>query len=300
LKVGATTTGLNICPDSSPIFFCATALREISNGSLRLNLGLYSDLMARLSPIFYRLCWLGGRFTFLCTMNLRVLRLETAERQGPYVLAITHLSHLEPFLVTTAMWRKIDFIARIEFYRHRVLAWMLRKLNAIKVNRQGVAANTVRTALDRLKMGRIVGIFPEGGVSRGTSSVCLGGPIKLGVALIACRAGVPVVPCVVVGTHELNQVKPWLPFKRAHVWMAFGDPIAPIDPGTTRASRKAAYAAVGGQLQQSMMQLYQELCQTYALQNMAGETFAEPATASRPTDVRNADNQSDMQESSAA
>ncbi|QOV91470.1 lysophospholipid acyltransferase family protein [Humisphaera borealis] len=215
-------------------------------------------------------------------MNLRVLRAHLAERDGPYVLAVSHLSHIEPFIVATSMKRQIDFVARVEFYRYRVLAWTLKKLNAIKVIRQGVAANTVRTALDRLRIGRIVGIFPEGGVTRGEASVCLGGPIKLGAALIACRAGVPIIPCVIVGTHELNRVGPWLPFKRAHAWMAFGEPIAPISPGSTRTSRKAAYAEMGRQVQQGMMSLYRELCDTYDLQGMAGETYAEPATASRP------------------
>lgn len=233
--------------------------------------------------MFYRLCHLGGRFTFFCTMNLRVLHGDRARREGPFVLAVTHLSHLEPFIVATVLERHVDFIARIEFYRYRVLAWMLRKLNAIKVNRQGVAANTIRTAINRLRLGRIVGIFPEGGVCRGDASVCLGGPIKLGAALIACRANVPIVPCVILGSHELNRVKPWLPFKNAKTWMAYGEPIAPIDPGTTRASRKAAYAEIGRQLQTSMMSLYRELCERYGLRDMAGETFAEAATASDPS-----------------
>jgi 1-acyl-sn-glycerol-3-phosphate acyltransferase len=237
-----------------------------------------------LPPLLYRLGWFGTRFTFVCTMNLRVIRLEIANRPGPYVLACSHLSNLEPFLIGTAMRRKIDFMARVEFYQYRVLAWGLYALDAFKVIRQGVPVSAIRTALDRLRRGRIVGIFPEGGVSRGRSSVCLGGPIKLGAAMIACRANVPVVPCVVLGTHELNRVGPWLPFKRAHAWMAFGEPIPPIDPGTTHASRKAAYAEVGRRIQAGMAALYAELCQTYGLTEMAGETFAEAATASMPHD----------------
>jgi 1-acyl-sn-glycerol-3-phosphate acyltransferase len=45
--------------------------------------------------------------------------------------------------------------------------------------------------------------------------------------------------------------------------MAFGEPIEPVDPGATRASRKAAYAEVGRRVQASMMALYAELCETY-------------------------------------
>lgn len=238
--------------------------------------------MSRLPPLLYRLGWFGARFTFLCTMNLRVLRLELADRPGPYVLACSHLGNLEPFLIGTAMRRKVDFMARVEFYDHRVLAWGLYALDAFKVIRQGVPVSAMRTALERLRRGRIVGIFPEGGVSRGRNSVCLGGPIKLGAAMIACRARVPIVPCVVLGTHELNRVRPWLPFKRAHAWMAFGEPIDPVDPGTTRAGRKAAYAEVGRRVRAGMADLYAELCRTYDLTAPAGETYAEAATASVP------------------
>lgn len=216
----------------------------------------------------------------MCTMNARILHGERVQRRTPFVLAVSHLSHVEPFLVAAVVRRPIDFIARIEFYRYRVLAWMLRRLNAIKVNRTGVAANTIRTAISRLANGRIVGIFPEGGVTRGEASVCLGGPIKLGVAMIANNANVPVIPSVVLGTHELNRVAPWLPFKHAHIWMVFGEPIAPVASDGTRAGRRAARAELGGRISAAMQALYRELCQTYDLKDMAGETYAEAATAS--------------------
>ena len=215
-------------------------------------------------------------------MNLRAIGREHANQPGPYVLACSHLGHVEPFLVATVMRRKIDFVARIEFYRSRIVAFLLRSLDAIKVNRQGVSVSTIRTSLDRLRRGRIVGIFPEGGVSRGAASVCVGGPIKLGATLIACRAGVPIIPCVVLGSHELSKIGPWLPFKHAYVWMAFGEPIAPVNPGRTRATRRAAYAEMGKKLQASMMLLYHDLSQRYNLPDAAGETFAERDTASSP------------------
>ena len=258
-----------------------SAIRNPPTGAGRRP-ALYFQPVSWLPPLLYRLGWFGTRFTFFCTMNLRVLRVEIANRPGPYVLACTHLSNLEPFLIGTAMRRKIDFMSRAEFYQYRLLAWGLYALDAFKVIRQGVPVSAIRTALDRLRRGRIVGIFPEGGVSRGRNSVCLGGPIKPGAAMIACRARVPIVPCVVLGTHELNRVGPWLPFKRAHGWIAFGEPIPPPDPGTSRASRKAAYTELGRRVQAAMQDLYAELCSTYGLKDQAGETYAEAATASVP------------------
>ncbi|MDB5297304.1 MAG: putative acyltransferase [Phycisphaerales bacterium] len=236
----------------------------------------------RPSPILYRAARVGSRFAHACTINLRVLRPDVPARAGGYVLACTHLSHLEPILVATIVPRPIDYMARSEFFRPRPLAWALRAMGAFRVVRHGVPVEGIRTALARLAAGRVVGIFPEGGVARGRHSACLGGPIKLGVAMVACRAGVPVVPCVVLGTHELNRVGPWLPYKRAKAWVAFGDPIPPVDPGPTRATRRAAYAEVGRRVRASMVDLYADLCATYGLEGQAGETYAEPGTASEP------------------
>lgn len=219
---------------------------------------------------------------FVCTMNLFMIRRRVTDRRGPYILAVSHLSHLEPVFVGLMVRRRIDWIARIEFYRNRVAALLLNLLGAIKVNRQGVPVSTIRTSLERLRQGRVVGIFPEGGVTRGQASVCNGGPIKLGACLIACRAQVPIIPVVVIGIHELMCVEPWLPFKRAFSWMAFGEPIYPPPPGRTIKERRIAHRALGEQLRRAMQTLHSELCAKYQLGDRTGNTYAEPSTATSP------------------
>jgi 1-acyl-sn-glycerol-3-phosphate acyltransferase len=232
--------------------------------------------------LFYSVCWLSGRLVFLCTMNLRVLGRKFGQRRGPYILAVSHLSHLEPAFVALLVHRQVDWIARMEFYRNPIAAWLLHLLGAIKVNRQGVPVTTIRSSLERLRRGRVVGIFPEGGVTRGQASVCNGGPIKLGACLLACRAQVPIVPVVAVGIHELMRVEPWLPFRRAYVWMAFGEPIQPMNPGRTIAERHIACREMGDRLRAAMQALHRELCEEYALGDRTGATYAESSTATSP------------------
>ena len=67
----------------------------------------------------------------------------------------------------------------------------------------------------------MVGIFPEGGVASGKDSMCRGGRMKGGACLIARRANVPIIPCVILGVHTLNRVAPWIPFRRGHLWAIF-------------------------------------------------------------------------------
>jgi 1-acyl-sn-glycerol-3-phosphate acyltransferase len=209
--------------------------------------------------------WMGrafGRFCWLCTIRCGVIRPELAERDGGYIIACTHLSHLDPFLVSLLVRRPIDWMARIEFFRVRLIAWYMRSACAFPVRRFGVPVSAIRTAIARAKQGRVVGICPEGGVAIGANSVLRGAPMKKGFALVAYRANVPVVPCVMLGTHDLNRVPPWLPFKRARIWIAFGEAIIP-DPHIT--DRKEARAKLSHQLQNAYEQLYAELREHYGI-----------------------------------
>ncbi|HEX8916651.1 MAG TPA: lysophospholipid acyltransferase family protein [Humisphaera sp.] len=237
--------------------------------------------MGLLAFPFYSATRALGRFAFFCTLNVRVLRRDVVRRDGAFVLAVSHLGHVEPLVLGALLDRPVDWVARAEFYRSRVLGFLFDRLGCIKVRRDGVPVRTVRTALERLRGGRVVGIFPEGGVARGRASVCAGGPVRLGACLIAARAGVPLVPCVVLGTPALTKVGPWLPAKRGHVWLAFGEPIVPpAEIGRTVADRRRTYRRMGEQYRDAMAGLYRELMATYDLPgDQIGQTYAEPLTA---------------------
>lgn len=210
----------------------------------------------------YRAGRLGGRFIFLCTMRAKVIRPEMLRPEGACLVACSHLSHLDPFLLGVLMQRPVDWMARIEFYRFPPLGWLLNGVNAFAVRRFGVPVSAIRTGLMRLEAGRIVGICPEGGVTQGAASCMRGGPIKKGVCLLSYRTGAPVLPVVLLGSDKLNRVAPWLPFKHARIWVAFGDRL--IHPRRDL-DRKAAREAMARVLQAEYAKLYRELLQTYGL-----------------------------------
>jgi 1-acyl-sn-glycerol-3-phosphate acyltransferase len=212
--------------------------------------------------VFYTVGRAITRFVHLNCIRFTVVHRERFDLPGGFVLASSHLSHLEPFMVGGVVRRKIDWMSRIEFYRHRPVAIALHLLDAFPVNRQGVPVKAIRTAIDRVRRGRIVGIFPEGGVVNGPESVLRGGPIKKGACVIAQRSGAPVLPVVVVGTDRLNHVRPWLPFRRARVWVIFGQPVYPrYDLGGRRSVRDWMAA----QLQREFESMYQELCRQWGV-----------------------------------
>ncbi len=215
-----------------------------------------------LSRLAYRSGWLFGQSAKLGAIRLHAVnRRVLADTPGGYQLACTHLSHLEPFLLGMICRRPIDWMTRIEFYAHPVATWFLMAFGAIPVRRQGVSANAIRTAVERLRQGRVVGICPEGGVATGAASVCRGGRVKRGVGLIAVRSGRPVIPCVILGAHDLLRIGPWLPFRRGRLWVAFGDPIHP----PAGVARRAAREAVAEQVERSCRSLFADLVGRYDL-----------------------------------
>lgn len=212
---------------------------------------------------WYRLSTGVGRFAFWNSVNFRCIRREAPEREGPYILACTHLSHIEPFLMSIIVRRQIDWMARIEFYTYRIFRWMMLAVDSIPVRRYGVAANAIRTAIERLQQGRCVGICPEGGVAQGKDSIMRGAPMKKGVCLIAARANVPVLPCIMLGTDKLNRVRPWIPFRKANLWVAFGSRL--VYPPANEPDRRKARELMAQELSREYQSLFAELCEKYGI-----------------------------------
>jgi 1-acyl-sn-glycerol-3-phosphate acyltransferase len=100
-------------------------------------------------------------------------------------------------------------------------------LSAFPVKRNSKEAGPMRTALQRLKLGRVVGIFPEGGIRAGAASVLEGATMWPGFTAVSLLSGKAVVPCIILGTDRLYHARNWWPFRRVPVWMISGEPIWP-------------------------------------------------------------------------
>ncbi len=183
---------------------------------------------------------------------------------GGHILACTHISHVEPFIISTVVSRQIRWMARIEFYRFRIFSILLDLIGAFPVHRQGVPVQAVRRAISLANAGEIVGIFPEGGCVRGRQLAVRGGRIRHGVASISLRSQKPIVPVVVLGTDRLTAIEPWLPARRGKIWIAFGAPLLPppLAPRPLRRRQRCEFAAM---LEAAYVQTYQTLLQAAGL-----------------------------------
>lgn len=140
-----------------------------------------------------------------------------------------HLSYLDPPVIGSLVPRHTYFMAKRELFSIPVLGWLIRKVYAFPVDREGSDRAAVRTALEVLQAGNLLTIFIEGGRSPDGSLQ----PASTGPALIANRAGVVIVPAALRFTDKM------LPrgsafMHRARLQVDFGEPVDPADFGDGR------------------------------------------------------------------
>ena len=165
---------------------------------------------------------LKGFFSCFC----RVESHQTREvPPGPWILACNHLSHFDPPLIAGAFHQPLDFMAMRELFRPAWFGFLLRAANVIPVGRRQADTTALKAALRRLEQGRIVCVFPEGGLRAGSTSVLGGAELTEGVALLASRAQVPVRPAVIVGSDQLYVRQNWT--RRPRIVVAVGEAISP-------------------------------------------------------------------------
>jgi 1-acyl-sn-glycerol-3-phosphate acyltransferase len=157
--------------------------------------------------------------------------------------------------------RKIDWMAMAEFFPIPLLGHFLRAVDAFPADRHRADRATIRSAIERLKNGRIVGVFPEGGIRDGARSLLEGAPLRPGASTLAHIAGAPILPCVIVGSDRLYSKKNWLPLRRTPIWIAFGDAIPPFP----NLKKSAARACIERELATAFRLLYAELHEKFSL-----------------------------------
>ena len=160
-------------------------------------------------------------------VKTRLLRPEVARRAGAWILASNHISHFDPPLITIASRRKIDWMAMKDLFRHPLAALYFNAVDTFSTDRDNVDRGSVKTALKRLKKGRMIGMFPEGGIRAGVTSVLQGAPMLPGVGAMAQIANAPILPCIVLGTDRLYCRKNWRLFGGTPFWVGFGEAIRP-------------------------------------------------------------------------
>lgn len=123
---------------------------------------------------------------------------EHLPREGPFIVTANHLSLIDPILVSVAVGRLVRFLALDELFgQYRVLDASMLYFGAIPLSRERPPLGALIEALDVLRNGHILGIFPEGARAGYWGER----PIKRGAAWLSLATGAPILPCSVIGSE---------------------------------------------------------------------------------------------------
>ncbi|MDF6041068.1 1-acyl-sn-glycerol-3-phosphate acyltransferase [Streptomyces sp. JH14] len=207
----------------------------------------------------------------------RIEGLEHIPEEGAAIVAGNHLSFSDHFLMPAIIRRRITFLAKAEYFtgpglKGKLTAAFFRSAGQIPVDRSG--KNAGQAAIDEglgvLSKGELLGIYPEG--TRSHDGRLYKG--KVGVAVMAIKARVPVVPCAMVGTFEIQPPGKVVP-RIKRVTIRFGEPMD-FSRYAGMGDQKAAIRAVTDEIMYAILGLSgQEYVDEYAVKVKAAEA-AQP------------------------
>ena len=117
---------------------------------------------------------------------------------GPALLVANHQSFFDPLLIGLAARRPRIYLARKTLFRNRFFAAMIRSLNAVPIDQEGVGKDGIRAILEQLQLGKAVVVFPEG--SRTADGLMA--PLRPGIHLLIKRTRVPIIPVGIAGGYD--------------------------------------------------------------------------------------------------
>ena len=159
------------------------------------------------------------QFLFAVLARVEVEGLENVPQQGGGILAANHLGRLDSPLVLIVVRRdNLTGLVAEKYQNKPFFRWLVNQVGGIWINRQQADFRALREAREYLQNGGMLGIAPEG--TRSTTGALM--PAKTGVAYLADKADVPIIPVGITGTektfHELYRLR------RPHLKVRFGRP----------------------------------------------------------------------------
>ncbi len=152
----------------------------------------------------------------------RIYGVERVPRQGPLLVVSNHASDFDPPMLSNCVGRPVSFMAKEELFRVPLLGPAIQLYGAYPVKRGTADRSAIRAALTQLELGWAVGVFLQG---TRTKDGHIPDP-KLGAALIAAKAQVPLLPVSLWGTHRILPKGSKFP-RPVPVTVRIGEPLPP-------------------------------------------------------------------------
>lgn len=123
----------------------------------------------------------------------RVIGRENITSESGFILCANHQSMWDLFILVICFPYKVSFLAKKELFKNPISRWFFTKLGAIPIDRGSGDKSAIEDAMNVLKGGKILGVFPEG--TRNKEGVP--GKAKAGAAMLALKCGADVLPVAI-------------------------------------------------------------------------------------------------------
>lgn len=137
--------------------------------------------------------------------RVKIIRADGSKHKerfkGGAIIAANHSSFSDPLIVAMAfIYRRVHFLAAEIVMKGKLRSTLLSGLGAIKIQRDIADIEAIKKSVEVLKLGRLLIVFPQGGIDRENDSI---ESLKSGAVLMALQAGVPIIPV------HINHRKHW-------------------------------------------------------------------------------------------
>jgi 1-acyl-sn-glycerol-3-phosphate acyltransferase len=162
--------------------------------------------------MLYKPSWFYILTRYICRLYLyifcgwKVYGLDNIPKVGGAIVASNHVSNLDPVVMGCAMPRKVCYLAKEELFINPISRWVCTQLGAFPVKRGAGDRGAIRESLKILDSGALFGIFPEGSRSKDGKL----GEGKPGLAMIALKAKVPIIPVALINTNTKKSLRTYI------------------------------------------------------------------------------------------
>ena len=174
--------------------------------------------------MFYDFCVVLLKIVFTFVFRIKRVGEENVPKEGPLIVAFNHTSDFDPVIAGITCPRRLNFMAKAELFENKLFGGLIKRLGAFPVHRGKGDVGAIKTAFKIIENQGVMLIFPEGGrVKDGQRKSA-----KPGVAMIAQRCNVPVVPVHIIGEYK------WM----KKITVCYGEPVSFVNPSEAKPTQE--------------------------------------------------------------
>jgi len=151
-----------------------------------------------LKRLWYAFLQIWAQLICVLLFRIRVYGRKNIPEKGPVLIVSNHQSFLDPILIGVGLARQVNFMARMSLFKNRLFAFLIRSLNAFPLKRGMVDPAALRHAVQLLKDGEMLLLFPEG-TRTFTGQIAA---VRPGFLSILKRTRAALIPAVIEGAYQ--------------------------------------------------------------------------------------------------